>query len=99
MGSGGINRQDIVNGCLRLRGPAQALELSLLVYQVTQMYNDMIENQHLIQETIIAAVNGRASELGASISGIASERGTFAETSLPAEDEDVDDPMLKRNKH
>merc|ERR1712083_793367 len=42
--NGHLDRQEIVSGCLRLRGTAQALELSLLVYQITQMYNDMVEN-------------------------------------------------------
>merc|ERR1712113_1188963 len=63
--NGHLDRQEIVSGCLRLRGTAQALELSLLVYQITQMYNDMVENQRLIQEPLLQIVTALVDDLDA----------------------------------
>merc|ERR1712228_841234 len=43
--SGGVDAEEMVNGCLRLRGGAKALDLSLLLYETTRM-NQMIELCH-----------------------------------------------------
>jgi len=43
-GSGGVDRTEIVNGLLRLRGNARALELSLLMNQTSRLFQ-RIENQ------------------------------------------------------
>lgn len=39
--SGSINAEELVSGCLRLRGQAKALELSLLMYQTNQMHSNL----------------------------------------------------------
>merc|ERR1719503_323985 len=36
-GSGGVNAEEFLSGCLRLRGPAKALDMALLIREVRLM--------------------------------------------------------------
>jgi len=48
-GNGSVDPEEIVNGCLRLRGPARALELSLLMRETTRMHkvtHSLLEQIH-----------------------------------------------------
>lgn len=51
-GSGTIDAEELVHGCLRLRGTAKALELQLLVRMTHDMHNDIIENHRKLSQDI-----------------------------------------------
>merc|ERR1711972_1207542 len=51
--NGSVNDKEMIAGCLRLKGDAQALELSLLIYEVTMMYNDLASNQASISRQVL----------------------------------------------
>merc|ERR1711871_1526483 len=42
--SGSVDAEELVNGCLRLRGQPKALELSLLMHQTTGLSSDLHEH-------------------------------------------------------
>mmetsp|Transcript_4780 Transcript_4780/g.8513 ORF Transcript_4780/g.8513 Transcript_4780/m.8513 type:complete len:245 (-) Transcript_4780:6-740(-) len=50
-GSGSVDPEELINGCLRLRGTAKALELQMLLRTTCDQNKKVLENQHrLIQE-------------------------------------------------
>jgi len=51
-GSGSVDPEELVNGCLRLRGGAKALELSLLMHETTRMHAKMASQQEVMEEML-----------------------------------------------
>ena len=44
--SGGVSAEEFINGCLRLRGPAKALDLALLIQEVRVTQSQMHRVYH-----------------------------------------------------
>mmetsp|Transcript_152775 Transcript_152775/g.265427 ORF Transcript_152775/g.265427 Transcript_152775/m.265427 type:complete len:281 (+) Transcript_152775:37-879(+) len=51
-GSGTINPDELVNGCLRLRGSAKSLDMCQLIHGVNQMHKDILQNQCILVSEI-----------------------------------------------
>jgi len=51
-GSGFVDAQEVVNGCLRLRGPAKALELSLLMYETMRLKERLAQHTGLVESRL-----------------------------------------------
>jgi len=51
-GSGTINGEELVNGCLRLRGGAKALELSLLMHETARMHTKIFAHQSKVEHML-----------------------------------------------
>jgi len=50
--SGTIDAEEFLSGCLRIRGPAKALELVLVLKELTSMHQDM-QNHHIWLESFL----------------------------------------------
>jgi len=50
--SGSVDAEELVNGCLRLRGHAKALELSLLMHQSMRMYKRIRRFQNKVERRL-----------------------------------------------
>mmetsp|Transcript_68757 Transcript_68757/g.223904 ORF Transcript_68757/g.223904 Transcript_68757/m.223904 type:complete len:657 (+) Transcript_68757:64-2034(+) len=78
-GSGSVDPQEVVDGCLRLRGQAKAIELSLLSQQTRVMFEKLALHQEWVQDTLLKAMgtnehNGvRSSVLGDGLGGNGNE--------------------------
>jgi len=57
-GSGSVDREEIVHGCLRLRGSAKALELGLLAHETNRM-NERICAHHAFVESRLLEISGQ----------------------------------------
>mmetsp|Transcript_141675 Transcript_141675/g.257444 ORF Transcript_141675/g.257444 Transcript_141675/m.257444 type:complete len:214 (+) Transcript_141675:2-643(+) len=55
--SGSLTPEELVSGCLRLRGQAKALELSLLMYQTNQMHSKIRSVQRSL-DALVARLGG-----------------------------------------
>merc|ERR1719364_90285 len=51
-GSGFIDAEEFLSGCLRLRGPAKALDLALLMHEVRRMVSRIQEQKKLLQKQL-----------------------------------------------
>merc|ERR1740130_2653197 len=51
-GSGSIDAEEFLSGCLRLRGPAKALDLALLMHEVRRLVTKMQEQKHFLERQI-----------------------------------------------
>jgi len=51
-GSGYVDAEEVVNGCLRLRGPAKALELSLLMYETTRLKERFVQHTGRVENRL-----------------------------------------------
>jgi len=73
-GSGSVDPQEVVDGCLRLRGQAKAIELSLLSKQTRVMFEKLVLHQEWVQDTLLQAMgtnehNGVRSSRSSSVLG------------------------------
>lgn len=50
---GEISREDFIMGCLRLKGPAKALDLATLMFDTKRMANMLEEHMEIIEETLV----------------------------------------------
>lgn len=60
--SGTVDVEEVINGCLRLRGPAKALEMHLLLHETTRMRHRMI-TQHKFMEVQLHQLKTMISKL------------------------------------
>lgn len=80
-GSGTIDAEEFLNGCLRLRGPAKALDLAVLMHEVKEIRKDMRRQQRRLDRIVRYQLQGQPI-LGSTVSGLfpaeaqpASQRG------------------------
>merc|ERR1719498_1208064 len=48
-GSGSIDAEEFLSGCLRLRGPAKALDLAILMHEVRKVHSKLKQQRRLLQ--------------------------------------------------
>merc|ERR550537_1648760 len=54
-GSGTINAEEFLNGCLRLRGPAKALDLALVMREMRRMHTQFDAHLNAVEQELIDA--------------------------------------------
>merc|ERR1711933_697878 len=85
-GSGALDLEEFMNGCLRLRGPARALDLTMLVHEFRRSCRRNVS----ISQQLESVIDGQASMLKAltqlrgSLNSSPSERETFVSPSSSA---------------